>query len=129
MVGQTSSGAPLVWMDKEDWRVCGMTVFVLHAAAVFWVLCSEMFSMSIKASASSAAMAVLFAAGAAANFVFLSLYSWLQSGAFLVFAAIAGDPTVMHCTSTCFCTFVPSLYPAICAATRSWRPRIRVIWK
>ena len=46
--------------------------------------------MGIKASASSAAMAVLFAAGAAANFVFLSLHSWLHSGAFLVFAAIAG---------------------------------------
>ncbi|EIE20926.1 MFS general substrate transporter [Coccomyxa subellipsoidea C-169] len=68
--------------------------FSASYAAVFWVLCSEMFSMSIKASASSAAMAVLFAAGAAANFVFLSLYSWLQSGAFLVFAAIAGFGTL-----------------------------------
>ncbi|CAL8467848.1 g7386 [Coccomyxa elongata] len=68
--------------------------FSASYAAVFWVLCSEMFSMGIKASASSAAMAVLFAAGAAANFVFLSLHSWLHSGAFLVFAAIAGFGTL-----------------------------------
>ncbi|KAK9909503.1 hypothetical protein WJX75_003257 [Coccomyxa subellipsoidea] len=68
--------------------------FSASYAAVFWVLCSEMFSMSIKASASSAAMAVLFAAGAAANFVFLSLHSWLHSGAFFVFATIAGFGTL-----------------------------------
>jgi hypothetical protein len=64
------------------------------AAAVFWVLCSEMFSMNVKAPASAAAMAVLFASGACANLVFLSLHSWLRSGAFLIFAAIAGD---FHC--------------------------------
>ena len=46
--------------------------------------------MAVKAPASSAAMAVLFASGAAANFLFLSLHTWLHSGAFLVFAVIAG---------------------------------------
>jgi hypothetical protein len=46
--------------------------------------------MSIKATASSAAMAVLFATGAAANLVFLSLHSWLHAWAFVLFAAISG---------------------------------------
>ena len=46
--------------------------------------------MAVKAPASSAAMAVLFATGAVANLLFLSLHTWLHSAAFLVFAIIAG---------------------------------------
>ena len=63
---------------------------VAAAAAVFWVLCAELFSMGVKAPASSAAMAVLFASGAVANLIFLTLHTWLHSAAFLVFAAVAG---------------------------------------
>lgn len=54
--------------------------------------------MGVKAPATSAAMAVLFASGAAANLVFLTLHSWLHSAAFLVFAAIAG-PFLYLCHS------------------------------
>ena len=72
----------------------------LGAAAVFWVLCAELFSMAVKAPASSAAMAVLFASGAAANFLFLSLHTWLHSAAFLVFAVIAGWLSVIRCLSS-----------------------------
>jgi hypothetical protein len=57
---------------------------------VFWVLCAELFSMAIKAPATAAAMAVLFATGAAANLVFLSLHSALRSWSFVLFAAVAG---------------------------------------
>ena len=68
--------------------------FYMHgAAAVVWVLCAELFSMGSKAPASSAAMAVLFASGAAANLIFLTLHTWLHYAAFLVFAAIAGRRT------------------------------------
>lgn len=70
------------------------------AAAVFWVLCAELFSMAVKAPASSAAMAVLFASGAAANFLFLSLHTWLHSAAFLVFAVIAGWLSVVCCLAS-----------------------------
>ncbi len=46
--------------------------------------------MAIKAPATAAAMAVLFATGAAANLVFLSLHSALRSWSFVLFAAVAG---------------------------------------
>ncbi len=57
--------------------------------------------MAVKAPASSAAMAVLFASGAAANLLFLSLHTWLHSAAFLVFAIIAGVITSLSSLSQC----------------------------
>lgn len=88
---------------SDTWRSCSQTALsspfcCACAAAVFWVLCAELFSMGVKAPATSAAMAVLFASGAAANLVFLTLHSWLHSAAFLVFAAIAG-PLLYLCHS------------------------------
>ena len=71
------------------------------AAAVFWVLCAELFSMGSKAPASSAAMAVLFASGAAANLIFLTLHTWLRYAAFLVFAAVAGKHRTQATLSIC----------------------------
>ena len=56
--------------------------------------------MGSKAPASSAAMAVLFASGAAANLIFLTLHTWLHYAAFLVFAAIAGRHRTQDILST-----------------------------
>eukprot|EP00892_Ulva_mutabilis_P011254 jgi/Ulvmu1/8500/UM044_0034.1 len=58
-------------------------------AGVFWVLCSEVFSMSIKSAAMSLATAALFAAGAGVDFAYPSLVSALDGGAFAGFAALA----------------------------------------
>ncbi|KAK9817311.1 hypothetical protein WJX72_012503 [[Myrmecia] bisecta] len=75
--------------------VVAMCLFILafsmSYAGIFWVLVSEIFSMSAKSPAASAATAMLFASGAAANLVFLSLHDWLGAGAFLVFATIAAS--------------------------------------
>lgn len=68
--------------------------FSLSFAGVFWVLVSEIFSMSSKSPAASAATAVLFLAGAAANLVFLSLHEWLGSASFLVFGGVAAAGAV-----------------------------------
>lgn len=68
--------------------------FSLSYAGVFWVLVSEIFSMSSKSPAASAATAMLFLAGAAANLVFLSLHEWLGSASFLVFGGVAGAGAV-----------------------------------
>ena len=78
------------------------------AAAVFWVLCAELFSMGSKAPASSAAMAVLFASGAAANLIFLTLHTWLHYAAFLVFAAIAGGCRSQDILIICDAPFLSS---------------------
>ena len=68
--------------------------FSLSYAGVFWVLVSEIFSMSSKSPAASAATAMLFLSGAAANLVFLSLHEWLGSASFLVFGGVAGAGAV-----------------------------------
>ena len=64
--------------------------------------------MGSKAPASSAAMAVLFASGAAANLIFLTLHTWLHYAAFLVFAAIAGGCRIQDILSICVASFVSS---------------------
>lgn len=66
-----------------------IAAFSLSYAGVFWVLVSEIFSMSTKSPAASAATAMLFLAGAIANLVFLSLHQWLGSASFLVFGSVA----------------------------------------
>ena len=58
-------------------------------AGVFWVLLSELFSMSAKSPATAAATAVLFLTGAVADTVFLSLHAVLGAGAFVLFALLA----------------------------------------
>ena len=71
-----------------------IAAFSLSYAGVFWVLVSEIFSMSTKSPAASAATAMLFLAGAAANLVFLSLHQWLGSASFLVFGGVAAAGAV-----------------------------------
>lgn len=71
-----------------------IAAFSLSFAGVFWVLVSEIFSMSSKSPAASAATAMLFLAGAVANLVFLSLHQWLGPFSFLVFGAVAGAGAV-----------------------------------
>ena len=68
--------------------------FSLSYAGVFWVLMSEIFSMSSKSPAASAATAMLFLAGAAANLVFLTLHQWFGSASFLVFGGVAAAGAV-----------------------------------
>ncbi|CAL5219691.1 g1578 [Coccomyxa viridis] len=89
-VGDAQRSIPLILFAMCTF----LFAFSASYAAVFWVLCAELFSMAVKAPASSAAMAVLFATGAVANLLFLSLHTWLHSAAFLVFAIIAGCGTV-----------------------------------
>lgn len=70
--------------------MCGFILsFSVSWAGVYWVLISELFSMSTKSPASSAATAVLFATGAVTNLVFLSLVKGLRHYAFLLFAGIS----------------------------------------
>ena len=68
--------------------------FSLSYAGVFWVLVSEIFSMSTKSPAASAATAMLFLAGAIANLVFLTLHQWLGAASFLVFGGVAAAGAV-----------------------------------
>ena len=85
-------------MAKPVFVVIAMSLFIasfsLSYAGVFWVLISEIFSMSTKSPAASAATAMLFLAGAVANLVFLSLHEWLGSASFLVFGGVAAAGAV-----------------------------------
>lgn len=71
-----------------------IAAFSLSYAGVFWVLVSEIFSMSVKSPAASAATAMLFLAGAVANLVFLTLHEWFGSASFLVFGGVAAAGAV-----------------------------------
>ena len=86
------------YMAKPVLVVMSMSLFIasfsLSYAGVFWVLVSEIFSMSAKSPAASAATAMLFLAGAVANLVFLSLHDWFGSASFLVFGSVAAAGAV-----------------------------------
>lgn len=66
-----------------------MLMFSASWAGVFWVLCSELFSMTIKSAAMSLATAALFAVGAVVDFCYPALVSALEGGAFAMFAVAA----------------------------------------
>lgn len=102
--GGTSAALAMVLLAIADYLmkpvlvVIAMCLFIaafsLSYAGVFWVLVSEIFSMSTKSPAASAATAMLFLAGAVANLVFLSLHQWLGSASFLVFGGVAAAGAV-----------------------------------
>eukprot|EP00884_Botryococcus_braunii_P008762 jgi/Botrbrau1/17888/Bobra.0498s0005.2 len=71
-----------------------MFAFSCSHAGVFWVVISEIFSMSAKSAAVSGATATLFLVGALTNTVFLSMYHKLQWGAFIIFGLIAACAAV-----------------------------------
>ncbi len=89
MVGLAAS----VSARSADMVVVCMLLFILSFSASwaggFWVIVSEVFSMTAKPLASSLCTATLFAAGAIADSVYLTLYSSLGSGAFLLYATVA----------------------------------------
>lgn len=68
-----------VFMQSVTFEVLSMCIFMLafncSYAGVFWVLLSELFSMSTKSPAASAATAMLFAAGEPSFCRFLETYS------------------------------------------------------
>ncbi|GAB4820262.1 hypothetical protein N2152v2_007308 [Parachlorella kessleri] len=84
---------PADWLGLVPFLVLGMCAFIfafsISWAGVFWVLLSEMFSMSVKSPAVSAATAMLFLTGAVSDLLFLSLHSWLGPFCFAVFSAVA----------------------------------------
>lgn len=84
---------PADWLDSHWFLTMGMCLFIfsfsISWAGVFWVLLSELFSMSAKSPAVSAATAVLFLTGAIADLVFLTIHSWMGPVAFLCYAIIA----------------------------------------
>jgi hypothetical protein len=86
------------WLDSHGLLVTGMCLFIfsfsVSYAGVFWVLLSESFSMGAKSPAASAATAVLFVTGAAADMLFLSLHSWLGPFVFGLYACIAAAAAV-----------------------------------
>lgn len=95
-MGCAAAMAMLAYARAADslWLTLGsmctyMFMFSASWAGVFWVLCSELFSMSIKSAAMSLSTAALFAAGATVDFVYPSFVSALGSGAFATFAALA----------------------------------------
>ena len=71
--GSGACTAALLLLAAGDWRqspvlmLAAMCLFLLAFSAsyagLFWILCSELFSMQAKASAASAATAMLFAGG------------------------------------------------------------------
>ncbi|KAK9803469.1 hypothetical protein WJX73_005311 [Symbiochloris irregularis] len=97
--GSALCGAALLLLAVADHLhstglvVTAMCIFILSFsgsyAGVFWVLLSELFSMAAKAPAASLATAVLFAAGAVADLIFLSMHDLLGPVAFVLFAAVA----------------------------------------
>eukprot|EP00887_Chlorella_sp_A99_P007343 scaffold2.g7343.t1 len=97
--GSAGCAAALCGLVAADWAgangaiVGGMCAFIfafaLSWAGVFWVLISELFSMSAKAPAAAAATATLFATSAAVDLLFLSIHAGLGPWAFLLFACVA----------------------------------------
>ena len=73
--------------------VVGMCLFIFSFSAswagIFWVLLSELFSMSAKSSATSTATAVLFMVGAITDAIFLTLYGALGAYTFALFSGIS----------------------------------------
>ena len=102
--GGTISALAMVLLAAADYLVRPLLVviamclfiaaFSMSYAGVFWVLVSEIFSMSTKSPAASAATAMLFLAGAVANLVFLTLHDWFGSASFLVFGGVAAAGAV-----------------------------------
>ena len=102
--GGSSAALSMVLLTGADYLgkpilvVIAMSLFIasfsMSYASVFWVLVSEIFTMSAKSPAAAAATAMLFLAGAVANLVFLSLHEWLGSASFLVFGGVAGAGAV-----------------------------------
>ncbi|GLC66745.1 hypothetical protein PLESTF_000469900 [Pleodorina starrii] len=69
--------------------MCGFTLFFsLSWAGLYWVVVSELFSMSAKSAATSAATGLLFLTGALTDLVFLSLHDLMGPHTFLLFAAL-----------------------------------------
>ncbi|KAI3430693.1 hypothetical protein D9Q98_005282 [Chlorella vulgaris] len=81
------------WLALKAFLVAAMCAFIFAFSAswagVFWVLLSELFSMSAKSPAASAATATLFLTGAIADTLFLTLHGWLGPFVFLIFAGLA----------------------------------------
>ncbi|GIL63938.1 hypothetical protein Vafri_17939 [Volvox africanus] len=76
-------------VDLLEVAMCTFTLFFsLSWAGVYWVVISELFSMSAKSAATSAATCLLFLTGALTDMVFLSLHDVMGSYAFLLFAAL-----------------------------------------
>lgn len=70
--------------------MCGyILMFSMCWAGVFWVVCSEIFSMSIKSPGMALATASLFLSGAVTDIIFPLLLEVLQGGAFVVFGVLA----------------------------------------
>lgn len=70
--------------------MCSFVLFFsLSWAGVFWVILSEVFSMTAKSPAAAAATAVLFLSGSLTDFLFLSLESWIGCFSFLIYASMA----------------------------------------
>lgn len=63
--------------------------FSVSWAGLYWVVVSEIFSMTVKSPASSAATALLFLTGALTDFLFLSIVGAMGQWAFILFAAVA----------------------------------------
>ena len=74
-----------------------MFSYSISWAGGFWVVCSEFFSMRIKAFALSIVLAVMFGGGAVCNSFFLSLKSHLHHSAFLCFGALCTIATLFVC--------------------------------
>ncbi len=78
--------------------VCGFVFsYSISWAGGFWVVCSEFFSMRIKAFALSIVLAVMFGGGAVCNTFFLSLKSHLHHNAFLFFGGLCAMATLFVC--------------------------------
>jgi Sugar (and other) transporter len=63
--------------------------FSLSWAGIFWVICSEVFSMNVKSQAMSLAIAALFLSGAATDMLFPFALDGLGGGAFVLFGAMS----------------------------------------
>ncbi|GIL91883.1 hypothetical protein Vretifemale_19472 [Volvox reticuliferus] len=76
-------------VDLLEVAMCTFTLFFsLSWAGVYWVVISELFSMSAKSAATSAATCLLFLTGAFTDMVFLSLHDIMGSYAFMIFAVL-----------------------------------------
>lgn len=99
LMGSTVSTVAVTVLAMSDtvhsaWLVVGaMCAFIVAFSAswagVFWVLMSELFSMSVKSPAIAAATAALFLTGAVTDFLFLALHRIFGGGVFLLYAAVS----------------------------------------
>jgi hypothetical protein len=92
--GGAMLGLCVALVRKSVWltAVC-MCMYILSFsmtwAGVFWVICSEIFSMSIKSAAMALAMAALFLSGAISDFLFPFIVDGLGGGAFVLYACLS----------------------------------------